>query len=143
MPITPRLGFGSSSLLGWVKPELGRKASHRDVALVSFSLSPSVFLGVGIFVGSTGSPPQLYADNLECTATNDGSLLRAAKFTDRYFRAVGQEASPSKCVLLSTSKAVRKRVRCWAISAGYKSWGRKLGVRDLAERWREGGIGRY
>ena len=49
--------------------------------------------------------PQLYADNLKCTNTDGHKLLEAARFTDQYIRAFGQEASPSKCVLLSTSKS--------------------------------------
>ena len=65
-----------------------------------------------------GVTPQLYADNLKCTTTDGHTLLAAAKFTDRFFRAVGQEASPSKCVLLSTSKVVRRNMKkvvyfCW------------------------------
>ena len=39
-----------------------------------------------------GVDNQLYADNLKCTPTEDGALLRANKFTERYMRAVGQEA---------------------------------------------------
>ena len=78
-----------------------------------------------------GVTPQLYADNLKCTTTDGNKLLEAARFTDQYIRAVGQEASPSKCVLLSTSKATRKRMKNWSISAGDKGWGVKLDVRDL------------
>ena len=78
-----------------------------------------------------GVTPQLYADNLKCTTTDGNSLLAAARFTDQYIRAVGQEASPSKCFLLSTSKAARKHMRNWIISAGNKGWGIKLDVRDL------------
>ena len=78
-----------------------------------------------------GVTPQLYADSLKCTTTDGHAPLSAAKFTDRYIRAVGQEASPSKCVLLSTSKATWKRMKNWAISAGDKSLGTKLNVRDL------------
>ena len=55
----------------------------------------------------------------------------AARFTDRYIQAVGQEASPGKCVLLSTSKATRKRMKDWAISCGNKSWAVKLDIQDL------------
>ena len=52
--------------------------------------------------------PQLYADNLKCSAQCPHALLGAARFTARYVRAVGQDVSPGKCVLLSTSKSVRK-----------------------------------
>ena len=51
-----------------------------------------------------GISPQLYADNLKCTSYSVDSVLAAAQYTVSYVRAVGQEASPSKCVcvLLST-----------------------------------------
>ena len=52
--------------------------------------------------------PQLYADNLKCTSYSVDSVLAAAQFTVSYVRAVGQETSPSKCVLLSTSKAAHR-----------------------------------
>ena len=45
--------------------------------------------------------------------------------------AVGQQASLSKCVLLSTCKGTRKKMKNWAISAGEGSWGTKLDLRDL------------
>ena len=35
-----------------------------------------------------------------------------------YVRLVGQEPAPSKCVLLSTSKAVRSEMRGWVLSEG-------------------------
>ena len=57
--------------------------------------------------------PQLYADNLKCTSYSVDSLLEAAQYTVSYVRAVGQEASPSKCVLLSTSRAARRRMTAW------------------------------
>ena len=38
-------------------------------------------------------------------------LLSAARFTARYVRLVGQELAPSKCVLLSTSREVRKDMK--------------------------------
>ena len=78
-----------------------------------------------------GVTPQLYADNLKCTTTDGRKLLEAARFSDQYIRAVGQEASAGKCVLLSTSKATRERMKNWSISAGDKGWGFKLDVRDL------------
>ena len=60
-----------------------------------------------------GISPQLYADNLKCTSYNVDSVLAAAQYTVSYVRVVGQEASPSKCVLLSTSKAARRRMTAW------------------------------
>ena len=59
---------------------------------------------------------QLYADNLECVASDPSSLLRAARFTAGYVRLVGQEPAPSKCVLLCTSQeghALLGSLRCW------------------------------
>ena len=78
-----------------------------------------------------GVTPKLYAESFKCTTTDGQSLLTEARFTDLKIRAVGQEASPRKCVLLSTSKATKKRMKNWALSAGDKSWGTKLHVRDL------------
>ena len=54
-----------------------------------------------------GVEPQLYADNLKCTSREPELLLHAARFTTGYDRLAGQEPAPSKCVLLSTSRAVR------------------------------------
>ena len=44
---------------------------------------------------------------------------------------VEQEASPGKCVLLSTSEATGRRTKYWAISSGDKSWAVRVDVRDL------------
>ena len=54
---------------------------------------------------------QLYAGNLKCISYSVDSVLNAAQYTVSYVRAVVQEASPSKCVSLSTSKAARRRVQ--------------------------------
>ena len=58
-----------------------------------------------------GVKPQLYADNLNCSAERPGALSDSARFTAKYVRAVGQDVSPGKCVLLSTSKSVRKTMK--------------------------------
>ena len=51
---------------------------------------------------------QLYADNLMCTSTNDAFLLSAARFTDRYIRAVGQRPHlVSVCYLARPKSPVR------------------------------------
>ena len=60
--------------------------------------------------------PQLHADNLKCSAECPNALFGAARFTAQYVRSVGQDVSPGKCVLLSTSKAVRRAVKLWDIS---------------------------
>ena len=75
--------------------------------------------------------PQLYADNLKCTSYNVDFLLDAAQYTVSYVRAVGQEASPSKCVLLSTSRAARRRMTAWRNRNEGCFWAVKLDVRDL------------
>ena len=78
-----------------------------------------------------GVQPQLYADNLKCTSRDPELLLRAARFTTQYVRLVGQEPAPSKCVLLSTSRDVRKEMRDWVLSQEGDQWSVKFDVRDL------------
>ena len=73
---------------------------------------------------------QLYADNLKCTSKSVDSLLDAAQYTVSYVRVVGQEASPSKCVLLSTSKAARRRMAAWRNKHGGSFWAVYFDVRD-------------
>ena len=58
-----------------------------------------------------GVEPQLYADNLKCVSRDPELLLSAARFTTGYVRLVGQEPAPSKCVLLSTSRVVRRDMK--------------------------------
>ena len=60
--------------------------------------------------------PQLYADNLKCSAERPDALFDATGFTARCVRAVGQDVFPGKCVLLSTSKSVRKAMKLWDVS---------------------------
>ena len=57
-------------------------------------------------------------------------LLSAARFTTWYVRLVGQEPAPSKCVLLNTSREVRKDMRDWVLSQEDR-WSVKYDVRDL------------
>ena len=78
-----------------------------------------------------GVQPQLYADNLKCLSRNPDLLLSAAWFTTRYVRLVGQEPAPSKCVLLSTSREVRKDMKDWVLSLEGDKWSVKFDVRDL------------
>ena len=52
--------------------------------------------------------PQLYADNLKCSAERPRALFESARITAQYARSVCQDVSPGKCVLLSTSKSVSK-----------------------------------
>ena len=58
-------------------------------------------------------------------------LLNAALFTTGYVRLFGQEPAPSKCVLLSTSRGVRKSMKGWTLSDGGDKWSVKFDVRDL------------
>ena len=39
------------------------------------------------------------------------ALFESAHFTAKYVRLVGQDVSPGKCVLLSTSRAVRRAMK--------------------------------
>ena len=75
--------------------------------------------------------PQLYADNLKCTSKKVDSVLAAARHMVSYVKEVGQEASPSKCVLLSTSRAARRRMTAWRNENEGCFWAVKLDVRDL------------
>ena len=78
-----------------------------------------------------GVQPQLYADNLKCVSGDLVSLLHAARFTTGYVRLVGQEPAPSKCVLLNTSREVRKDMKDWVLSQDGDRWSVRLDVRDL------------
>ncbi len=75
--------------------------------------------------------PQLYADNLKCSAVRPRALFESAYFTARYVRLVGQDVSPGKCVLLSTSRTVRRAMKFWDISGDGGFWNVQLDVRDL------------
>ena len=75
--------------------------------------------------------PQLYADNLECVCSKPEQLLRAAQFTSAHVRLVGQEPAPSKCVLMSTSAAIRRDMKTWLVSERGERWSVKLDIRDL------------
>ena len=78
-----------------------------------------------------GVQPQLYADNLKCLSGDPGVFWRAARFTTGYVRLVGQEPAPSKCVLLSTSREVRRDMKDWVLSDSGDQWSVKFDVRDL------------
>ena len=75
--------------------------------------------------------PQLYADNLECSAARPRDFFESAYFTAKYVRLVGQDVSAGMCVLLSTSKAVRRAMKLWDISGDAVFWKVQLDVRDL------------
>ena len=50
------------------------------------------------------------------------ALFESAYFTARHVRLVGQDVSHGKCVLLSTSKAVRRAMKLWDISGDGGFW---------------------
>ena len=66
--------------------------------------------------------PQLDADNLKCSAECPSPLFAATRFTAQYVLSVGQDVSPGKCVLLGTSKAVRRAMKLWDTSGGGNVW---------------------
>ena len=90
---------------------------------------------VGILLLRWWVQPQLYADNLKCVSRDPDLLLSAASFTTRYVRLVGQEPAPGKCVLLSTSRMVRKDMKDWVLSQAGGRWSGKFGVWDLGGNW--------
>ena len=45
--------------------------------------------------------PQLYADNLKCSAERPCALFESAWFTAQYVRLVGQDVSPARLVRMS------------------------------------------
>ena len=57
--------------------------------------------------------------------------FESARFTAQYVRSVGQDVSPGKCVLLSTSKSVRKANKLWDVAGDGGFWKVQLDVRDL------------
>ena len=54
--------------------------------------------------------------NLKCVSRDPGVLLRAAIFTTGYVRFVGQEPTPSKCELVSTSRVIPRDMRDWVLT---------------------------
>ena len=70
---------------------------------------------------------------LKCSAERPGALFDSARFTARYVRSVGQDVSLGECVLLSTSKSVRKAMKLWDVSGewwlleGSAGWSGDLG----------------
>ena len=75
--------------------------------------------------------PQLYADNLKCSAERPRALFESARFTARYVRSIGQDVSCGECVLLSTSKYARKAMKLWDVAGDGDFWKVQLDVRDL------------
>ena len=87
--------------------------------------------------------PQLCADNLKCSAERPRALFDSARFTAQYVTSVGQDMSPGKCVLLSTSKSVRKAMKLWDTSGDGGFWKVQLDVRDLGRHLEFTGLGLF
>ena len=75
--------------------------------------------------------PQLYADNLKCSADCPNTLFGAARFTAQYVMSVGQDVSRGQCVLLGASKAVRKAMKLWDVSGDGGFGKAQMDARDL------------
>ena len=131
LSIMPRLGFGLSSLVGLVKAGLGMEASRKGVLLVWSSLLPCTSPGVGIWSPSGGSNRSYMRIILNVFSSEADDLLEAARFTNTFFRLVGQAPAPSKCILLSTSAEVRGLMKDWVLSETGDKWSVKLETRDL------------
>ena len=69
--------------------------------------------------------------NHKCVSGEPDLLLNAARFTTAYVRLACQELAPGKCVLLSTSKEVRKDMKDWVLSLAGDKWSVKFDVQDL------------
>ena len=67
----------------------------------------------------------------KCVSRDPGLLSRAARFTTGFVRLVGQEPAPSKCVLLRSSRAVRRDMKDWVLSQEGERWPCQVDVRDL------------
>ena len=111
-------------------------ASTRMVQLESCPLSMMFIVALYLpwcryLSAQVGVEPQLYADNLKCISGDPDLLLSAAWFTTGYVRLVGQEPAPSKCVLVSTSRVVRRDMKDWVLSQEGDKWSVKFDVRDL------------
>ena len=76
--------------------------------------------------------PQLYADNLKCSALLvHGLYLSLLLLLLSMSGWLVKMFHPGKCVLLSTSKAVRRAMKLWDISGDGGFWKVQLDVRDL------------
>ena len=111
---------------GLIGPETA--ASFKDVRSVGFSIVALCVPWCRHLESLKGITSQLYADNLKCTSYDADNFLEAAQYTVYCVQAAGQEASPSTCVLLSTSKSFRKRVKARRDSNVGCSWAVKLDV---------------
>ena len=124
-------GLGLSSAAGLGEPWTRKRGIPQGCPL-SMMFIVALYLPWCRYLGELPDvSPQLYADNLKCVSSRPEQLLRAAQFTSAYVRLVGQEPAPSKCVLMSTSAAVRRDMKTWLISEGGERWSVKWDIRDL------------
>ena len=121
-----RFGLGVSLLLALVSLGVGTVVFHKVARLVWFSLWPCMSLGVVILSLCVMSSRSFTLINLKCSAERPGALFDSARFTAQYVRSVGQDVSPGKCVLPSTSLSVRKDMKLWTYlgvaACGKFSW---------------------
>ena len=101
LPFIAKLGSGLSWLLDWESLDGG----------ISVGCPLSMVFIVALYVSwcrrletAPLVSPQLHADNLNCSSVCPQALFVAARFTVQYVRAVSQDVSLGKCLLLSTSK---------------------------------------
>ena len=108
---TGKFGYGLSLLLVWEWLGHGMGASTQDCPLSMVFIVSLYAPWCRHLENVKGIPPpnsKLIISNAPQKSVD--SLLDAAQYTVSYVRVVGQKASPSKCVLLSTSKAARRRM---------------------------------
>ena len=125
------LGYGLSLRLALGSLGLVMGASLKGCPLSMMFIVALYLSWCGYLAAREGVQPQMYADNLKCVSWDPILLLRAARFTTRYIRLVGQEPAPSKCVLSSTSTTARKVMEDWVLSHEGDKWSVKFDVRDL------------
>ena len=122
-----RFVSGFSLRLVLENPGVGMVVFLKVVLLVWCSLWPCMSLGAVILRFCLMSSRHF----MLIIAKRPGALFESARFTARYVRSVGQDVSSGQCVLLSTSKSVRKALKLWDISGDGSFWKVQLDVRDL------------
>ena len=101
------------------------------VLLVWCSLWPSMSRGVVILSLCLMSNRSFVLIILSVVRSVLVPFFDSSRFTALYDRSVGQDVSLGECVLLSTSKSVRKPVKLWDVSGSGCFWKVQLDVRDL------------
>ena len=71
-----------------------------------------------------------WCGHLKCNSYDVETLLASAQYTVSYVKVVGQQASPSKRVLLGTSKSALERMTAWRNENAGCFWAAKLDFRD-------------